>query len=57
MARGDNLRPSHLIEGAVGMLHHVEPVIDDGAVRHALVDAALARLPHFYTGDPDAEPL
>jgi hypothetical protein len=39
------------------MLHDVELVIHDPALRQPLLDALPERLPHVHTGRPDRAPL
>src|ERR1700745_3155213 len=52
----EKLSPAHLINGLVGVLHDMELVIDDPAIRCVLLDAQSKRLPHIHTrrGDPHA---
>jgi hypothetical protein len=53
----EKFRPPHFVHCFVGVLHDVELVIDDGAVRRPLLDAGFVRLPHVHAGRFDSLPL
>src|SRR5262249_10932003 len=53
----EKLRPSHFIYRSIGVLHDVELVIDDLAVRSPLLDAQPVGLPHIHTGSLNPAPL
>jgi hypothetical protein len=44
----------YFIDGGVSMLHDVEPVVDDFALRSPVVDAQAERFPHVEAGRRDA---
>src|SRR5437764_6967947 len=53
----EELRAPHLVDRFVGMLHHVELVIDDPAVWRVLLDAEPKWFPHIHTRCRDPHPL
>lgn len=38
----------HFLRSSMGVLHHMELVANDGAVRHSLLNAGLVRRSHFH---------
>src|ERR1035441_4836547 len=53
----EELRLPYFIDRVIGMLHDMELVVDDLALRRPLLDAQPERLPHVYTHRRNAFPL